>query len=173
MPRKFFKRFMPSHTSVQQHRHLRIFGDVLHEPNLWHINRRSMAGAVAVGLFFAWVPVPIQMLLAAAAAIMFRTNMALSVVLVWISNPLTIPPMFYFAYLVGTWVIGHPPQDFEFHLTFEWLGNELSSSWKPFLTGCFILASVSSIVGYFTVSQLWIYTVRKQRAKRAGSPPIR
>jgi uncharacterized protein (DUF2062 family) len=112
------------------------------------------------------------MLLAAAAAILFHTNMALSIVLVWISNPVTIPPMFYFAYLVGTWVIGEPPQDFEFHLTFEWLANELASSWKPFLTGCFILATVSSIVGYFTVSQLWIYTVRKQRAKRGVGPPV-
>jgi uncharacterized protein (DUF2062 family) len=112
------------------------------------------------------------MLLAAAAAIMFRTNLALSIVLVWVSNPVTIPPMFYFAYLIGTWVIGQPPQDFEFHLTFEWLGDELASSWKPFLTGCFILASLSSIIGYFTVSRLWIYTVRKQRAKRKGIPPL-
>ena len=129
-----------------------------------------MAGAFAVGLFFAWVPVPIQMLLAAAAAILFRTNLALSVVLVWISNPVTIPPMFYFAYLVGTWVIGEPPQEFEFQLSFEWLGNELASSWKPFLTGCFILATSSSIIGYFTISQIWIYAVRKQRSKRKGNP---
>ena len=74
--------------------------------------------------------------------------------------------MFYFAYLVGTWVIGEPPQDFEFHLTFEWLANELASSWKPFLTGCFILATSSSMIGYFAVSQLWIYAVKKQRSKR-------
>ena len=105
-------------------------------------------------------------------AILFRTNMALSVVLVWISNPVTIPPMFYFAYLVGTWVIGEPPQDFEFQLTFEWLGNELATSWKPFLTGCFILATSCSMIGYITVSQLWIYAVKKQRAKRTGSPPL-
>jgi uncharacterized protein (DUF2062 family) len=170
MPRKFFKRFMPSHTEVKQHKYLRIFGNVLHEPNLWHINRRSMAGAFAVGLFFAWVPMPLQMVQAAAAAILFRTNMALSVTLVWITNPLTIPPLFYFAYLVGTWVIGEPPQDFEFQLSFEWLTSELASSWKPFLTGCFILATVSSIIGYVTISQLWIYAVKKQRARGRGNP---
>jgi len=163
---------MPSHTRVKQHKHLRIFGDVLHEPNLWHVNRRSMAGAVAVGLFFAWVPMPIQMLMAAAAAIMFRTNMALSVALVWISNPFTIPPMFYFAYLVGTWVIGEPPQDFAFQLSFEWLADELASSWMPFLTGCLILATSSSMIGYFAVSQFWVYTVRKKRSKRKGNPPL-
>jgi uncharacterized protein (DUF2062 family) len=170
MPRKFFKRFMLTHTEVREHKYLKIFGDALHEPNLWHINRRSMAGAFAVGLFCAWVPIPLQMLLAAAAAIVFRTNLALSVVLVWISNPLTIPPMFYFAYLVGTWVIGQPPQNFEFQLTFDWLTSELSSSWKPFLTGCFILASISGILGYFMVSQLWIYNVKKQRSKRKDKP---
>jgi uncharacterized protein (DUF2062 family) len=166
MPRKFLKRFMPSHTRVKEHKHLQIFGDVLHEPNLWHINRRSMAGGFAVGLFFAWVPVPLQMLLAAAAAILLRTNLALSVTLVWITNPVTIPPMFYFAYLVGTWVIGTPAQQFEFELSFDWLTSELSSSWKPFLTGCFILATASSIIGYLTISQLWVYNVRRQRSKR-------
>lgn len=129
-----------------------------------------MAGAVAVGLFFAWVPMPIQMLMAAAAAIMFRTNMALSVGLVWISNPFTIPPMFYFAYLVGTWVIGEPPQDFAFQLSFEWLANELAISWKPFLIGCLILATGSSMIGYFAVSQFWVYTVRKKRSLRKGNP---
>jgi uncharacterized protein (DUF2062 family) len=170
MPRKFFKRFMPSHTSVKEHKYLRLFGDVLHEPNLWHINRRSMAGGVAVGLFFAWIPVPSQMVMAAAAAILFRTNLAISVALVWITNPITIPPMFYFAYLVGTWVIGTPPQDFEFRLTFDWLTSELSSSWKAFLTGCFILATSSSLIGYFAVSRFWVYAVRKQRSKRKGNP---
>ncbi len=129
-----------------------------------------MAGAFAVGLFFAWVPMPFQMVMAAAAAIVFRTNLALSAVLVWVSNPVTITPMFYFAYLVGTWVIGEPPQEFEFQLSFEWLTSELTSSWKPFLTGCFILASSSSIIGYFTVSQFWVYAVRKQRSKRKGNP---
>lgn len=170
MPRKFFKRFMPSHAEVKKHRHLRVFGDVLHEPNLWHINRRSMAGGVAVGLFFAWVPIPIQMLMAATAAIVFRTNMALSVALVWITNPVTIPPMFYFAYLVGTWVIGEPPQDFAFELSFAWLTSELTSKWKAFLIGCFLLAAGSAIIGYIATSQLWIYNVKRQRAKRTRHP---
>jgi uncharacterized protein (DUF2062 family) len=171
MPRKFFKRFMPNHTQVKEHRYLRIFGDVLHEPNLWHINRRSMAGGFAVGLFFAWVPIPSQMVMAAAAAILFRTNLAISIALVWITNPVTIPPLFYFAYLVGTWVIGTPPQNFEFQLSFEWLTSELASSWKPFLTGCFILATASSIIGYVTVSQFWVIAVRRQRSKRKGKSP--
>ena len=170
MPKHLIRRITPDHDTVRNHRHLQIFGKLLHDPNLWHLNRRSASGAFAIGLFMAFVPVPFQMVLAAAAAIPFRVNLPLSVALVWITNPITMPAIFYFAYLVGTWVIGQPPQDFEFQLSFEWLGNELASSWKPFLTGCFLLATTSSIIGYFTVSQFWIYAVKKQRSRRKGNP---
>ena len=138
----------------------------MHKPNLWHLNRRSVAGAFAVGLFCAWMPVPFQMALAAGAAIWIGTNLPLSIVLVWITNPVTITPMFYFAYLVGTWIIGEPPTDFSFELTFDWLLNELSSSWKPFLVGCFTLASISSLIGYFVIDGFWRYSVVRKRSKK-------
>jgi uncharacterized protein (DUF2062 family) len=166
MPRKFLQRILPSHQSIRDNKSLQIFGDWLHDPNLWHLNRRSVAGAFAVGLFFAWMPVPFQMALAAGTAILVRTNLPISIALVWITNPVTIPPMFYFAYLVGTWIIGEPAQDFSFELTFEWLLNELSTSWKPFLVGCFTVASISSLVAYFSVHGLWRYLVLKRRAKK-------
>jgi uncharacterized protein (DUF2062 family) len=166
MPRKFFQRFLPHPHTIKEHKRLKIFGEWLHEPNLWHLNRRSVAGAFAVGLFCAWMPVPFQMILAAGAAILMRTNLPLSVILVWITNPVTIPPMFYSAYIVGTWIIGEPPIDFSFELTFDWLLNELSTSWKPFLVGCFTLASISSLVSYFTISGIWRYSVVTRRARK-------
>jgi len=171
MPREFLKRFMPTPHEIRSNRYLQIFGTVLHEPNLWHMNRRSVAGGFAVGLFFMWMPVPLQMLLAAAGAIVFRTNLPLSVALVWITNPVTIPPMFYFAYVVGTWLIGVPPMHFHFELSMDWLLNELARIWKPFLTGCFLMATVSSIAGYFTISNIWRYSVMKKRARRVERRP--
>jgi hypothetical protein len=112
------------------------------------------------------MPVPFQMVLAAGAAIWIGTNLPLSVVLVWITNPVTIPAMFYFAYLVGTWIIGAPLVDFSFELTFDWLLNELSSSWKPFLVGCFTMASISSLVGYFAIDGFWRYSVLSRRSSK-------
>lgn len=65
MPRKFIKRFMPDHDVIKRQKALRVFGNVLYNPNLWCLNRRSAAGAFAVGLFMAFVPLPSQMIMAA------------------------------------------------------------------------------------------------------------
>ena len=166
MPRKFFQRFLPNPQTIKENKALKIFGHWLHEPALWHLSRRSVAGAFAVGLFCAWIPVPFQMVLAAGAAIWFRTNLPLSVVIVWITNPITIPPMFYFAYSVGTWIVGEPATDFNFELTMDWLLNELSAIWFPFLFGCFTLAWTSSLVGYLTIEGIWRYMVLSKRSSK-------
>ncbi|MBA1330154.1 ATP-binding protein, partial [Candidatus Endoriftia persephone str. Guaymas] len=94
MPKHLIKRLTPDHEMIRNHRHLQCFGKLLHDANLWHLNRRSAAGAFAVGLFMAFIPVPFQMILAAGAAILFRVNLPLSVALVWVTNPITIPPIF-------------------------------------------------------------------------------
>ena len=166
MPRKFFQRFLPHRRTIKENKCLQIFGDWLHEPSLWHLSRRSVAGAFAVGLFFAWMPVPFQMVLAAGAAIWLGTNLPLSVVIVWITNPVTIPPMFYLAYIVGTWIVGEPVTDFSFELTFDWLLNELSAIWRPFLVGCFTMASISSLLGYLSIQGVWRYIVLRRRASK-------
>jgi uncharacterized protein (DUF2062 family) len=155
MPKKFIKKIMPDHKTIRDHKHMQFFGDLLHDPNLFHFNRRSASGAFAVGLFFAWVPVPFQMLLAAAAAIIFRVNLPLSVALVWLSNPVTMPPLFYGAYLLGAEVLGTEAEEFEFELSWEWLSTSLGNIWEPFLLGCGVLAITSSILGYFAIRGLW------------------
>jgi uncharacterized protein (DUF2062 family) len=155
MPKKFFQRYMPDHKKIRDHKHLQIFGKLLHDPNLFHLNRRSVSGAFALGLFNAFVPVPFQMILSAAGSIFFRVNLPISVALVWITNPVTMLPMFSFAYVVGTWILGKPEQHFHFELSLEWLTNELLTIWPSFLLGCFVLATIAAIIGYATIRILW------------------
>jgi len=173
MPRHFIKQITPDKDKIRNHRHLKVFGELLHDPNLWHLNRRSAAGAFAVGLFMAFVPFPTQMLFAAAAAIFFRVNLPLSVALVWITNPVTIPPMFYFAYLVGTVFLGHPPADSPFELTMEGLATSFGEIWQPLLLGCLICSTVSSLAGYFIIHALWrwhiIQHLKKRRARATSN----
>ena len=76
---KLIDKFIPDPEVIKQHKSLQFLGDKLHEPNLWHLNRRSVAMAFAVGLFCAWIPTPTQMAFAAVGAIYFRANLPISV----------------------------------------------------------------------------------------------
>ncbi len=177
MPRRYIRRLLPNHEQIRSHQHLRLFGQLLHDPNLWHFNRRSVAGAFSVGLFFAFVPLPFQMVYAAAAAILLRVNLPISVALVWLTNPLTIPPMFYAAYKLGTVLLGARATHFEFQLSVHWLMSELGDIWAPLLLGCFIVGVASAALGNFLIRMLWRYIVlrdwRARRARRKARGPTK
>lgn len=171
MAKHLFKKYMPHPDVVKAHKNLQFLGDRLHNPNLWHLNRHSVAIAFAVGLFFAWMPVPGQMVLAALGALYFRGNLPISVGLVWLTNPVTMPPLFYFAYLVGLTVLNMPSAEFS-------LESVLSSDvWIPFLTGCFIVGISSAVVGYFGIHYFWAYHTRQKwahrKTKRRAANPFR
>lgn len=157
---------MPDPEKLKEHKSLRFLGDRLHEPNLWHLNRHSVAKAFAIGLFFAWVPLPTQMAMSAFVAIYFRANIAISVALVWISNPLTMPVIYYGAYLLGLWVLQIPPSTEEFEFTLETAMNGLGEIWEPFLTGCAIIGVISAFLGYFGIQILWRFNVARQWKNR-------
>ena len=170
MPKKFIKRYMPDHEKIRSNKHLnKLFGKLLHDPNLLHLNRRSVSTAFFVGLFMSFVPLPSQMIMAAAVAILVRCNLPIAVGLVWISNPVTMPPIFYFAYRVGAWILNTPEHEFAFELSWEWLGSELNAIWEPFLLGCFICGVTFGALGYATIRLLWrlhIVNAIKERRKK-------
>ena len=166
MPRKFIKRFLPNHETIKRQKALKIFGNVLYNPNLWSLNRRSAAGAFAVGLFMAFVPLPSQMIMAAGLAILCSVNLPLSIALVWISNPVTMPVLFYGAYKIGAWVMSTPAQHFHFELSWDFITSQMSTIGPPFLLGCAICAIVSALVGYFGIRALWRYSVVRSWKKR-------
>ncbi|MCE9687799.1 DUF2062 domain-containing protein [Shewanella sp. AS16] len=159
MPKKFISRFMPKPETLRDHKHLRMFGTLLHKPNLWALNRKSAPGAFAVGLFVAFVPMPFQMVLAAALAIAFNVNLPVSVALVWITNPLTMPVIFYGAYLLGARLLGHTPQNFDFQASWQWIEASIATIGPPFLLGCFVLGTIFAVLGFLTIKSLWRYSI--------------
>ncbi|AWB67448.1 DUF2062 domain-containing protein [Saccharobesus litoralis] len=170
MPKKTIKKFMPDHDTIRNNKSLKIFGPLLNSPNLWCLNRRSIAGAFALGLFNAFIPVPFQMWLSALGAIIFRVNLPLSVALVWITNPFTMPPIFYFCYLVGEWVMGPSGHKFAFEMSWDWLAQSVSTIGPTFLVGCLVCSVVASCVGYITINVLWRHSVRKHWQTRHQKP---
>ncbi len=175
MVKKYLQKYIPDHSKIKSNPQLnRIFGHLLHDPNLLHLNRHSVTGATLIGLFMAFMPMPFQMVPAAALAIYFRVNLPISIALVWISNPITMPPIFYFCYLVGTWILDTELIDIEFHLSFEWLSTRLTEIWQPFLLGCFIVASVSAIVGAVSIRLLWrLHIVSKWEKRKLNRKKIK
>lgn len=166
MPKKLIKRFMPNRELIKKQKALRIFGNVLYNPNLWCLNRRSAAGAFAIGLFVAFIPLPSQMLISAALAVFFGVNLPLSIALVWISNPITMPVLFYFAYKLGAVVLQEPPTHFHFELSWQFLSEQMSTIAPPLFVGCMICGVIFAIIGYFGIHGLWRYSVVRSWQKR-------
>lgn len=183
MPKKYFRKYLPTHETVRNHRLIRVFGPIMAHPNLWHLNRRSVAGGVAVGAFTGMIPGPVQMLSAAILAIVFRVNLPVAVATTWYTNPLTALPIYYAAYRIGAWVTGNPgsgmprfaadwePSNWGDYLPafLRWLG----SLGEPFLFGTLILATLLSVAGYLAVRILWrLYVVAywRRRQRRFKHP---
>ena len=166
MPRRLFKRYMPDPTSIREHKSLRFFGKLLHDPNLWHLNRHSVARAMGVGLFAALIPIPMQMLLAAALAIPVRGNLPIAVSLVWLTNPLTMPPVFFVTYMTGAWLMQIPPRSLPDELTFEWITDQLATLWQPFLLGSVVCGVVLGVLAYFATLLYWRWWIGRQWRRR-------
>lgn len=182
MPKVFFKKLSDHGASAARSPGLvRFFGRSLHNPNLWHLNRFSVSWAVSVGLFMAYVPVPFQMLLAAGAAIAIGCNLPIAVALVWVSNPVTMPPLFYAAYELGAWVLEEKVSAQAFELSWDWLLTQLGGIWQPFLLGCFLFGLSLAVLGHVAVRLFWRIHVsqawqqrkhlRRQAKLQAKHPP--
>jgi hypothetical protein len=178
MPRKIFRKYLPSHERVRNHRHMARFGGFLHHPNLWHLNRHSVAGGVAVGLFAGLVPGPFQMLVAAPIAVALRVNLPVALVTTFYTNPFTIGPLYVLAYLIGRLIIGGNGEAFRMPPDMEW--SRLGASFDAFLdwalslgtplaVGLLALALILAVLGYACVQLGWrAYVIRAWRKRRQG-----
>jgi len=181
--RKHLHRFLPNHETIRNHRCLAPFAGTLLHPRLWHLNRHSAAGAVAIGLFCGLIPGPLQMLGAAIGCLIFRVNLPLALVSTLYTNPFTIIPLYLAAFGIGQFVLGNgygdfvTPPDFSLQDLGGWI--QAMSAWtyglgKPLLVGLILLASSLAAIGYLVVKGAWRWYLvrawsRRKRAKTGGS----
>jgi uncharacterized protein len=176
MPRRFFRKYLPDADTVRKSRLVALFGRWLQHPNLWCLNRRSVAGAVAIGLFSGLVPGPLQMLTALLLAIPLRKNLPVALLVTFYTNPLTIVPLYVLAYGYGHLLLGatHFAGQLE---PFYWDWTDFSGSmrefvsWmlafgKPLAVGLVALALTLAALGYVAVQLAWrAYVVAAWRAR--------
>lgn len=176
MPKKYFKKYLPDHESIKQKPYLQWFGSILHHPNLWHLNRYSVAGGAAAGLFTGLFPPGLQMISALVLAVILRVNLPVAVFATLYTNPFTTLPLYILAYQVGAWLTGSsmiPPPSLTELKTEGWsewipaLFSWMVSLGTPFFIGIFVLGGVFAIIGYWVVRGGWrLYVVLAWRRRK-------
>ncbi|MEZ5614511.1 MAG: DUF2062 domain-containing protein [Rhodocyclaceae bacterium] len=173
--RKLLRKVLPDHEAVRGSRWLRPFENTLLHPRLWHLNRHSAAGGVAVGLFCGLIPGPFQMLGAAIGAVVFRVNLPLALLTTLYTNPFTIVPLYFAGYGLGRLVFGGGD---EFVAPPEWADQGLQNwlpalaAWmvqlgKPLALGLLLLASLLAATGYALMRSGWRwYLIRAWHRRR-------
>ena len=154
------KRFSPKQEDIN----LGWLNKHLHNPDLWKWNKRTISKAFAVGLFCAFLPLPLHTLLAAALAVAFSSNILLSIGLVWLNNPLTMVPIYYYIYKLGSYIIG-TEIDPNFQFTIDYFMGSLTSTITAIWVGGLIISTITAIIGYTAILAIYKYRAY-QRVKR-------
>ncbi len=145
------------------------FRVLLEHPVYWALNRRNVTRAFALGLFIAFVPLPIHFVLAAALALILRLNVPAAIAGTFLTNPFTMVPLYLSAYWIGTQLLGIPEHPIEFHMSWEWLRTGLLPIWKPFLLGSLIMGLLCATAGYAILGGLWHVTLVMKYHKRKSA----
>lgn len=155
MPRRFFRKFALKRDFFKGQWYLVPFEHLLHDPNLWGIRRRTVVPAFSLGLFIAFMPFPGHPLMAALVALALRVNIPIAALTTFVSNPLTMGPMYFVAYKTGARLLDVEPRPFEFELSLTWLTERFVTIWQPMTLGCLLLGSFAALLGYIALDLLW------------------
>lgn len=171
MPRRFFRKFALKRDRFHGEWYLQPFRHLLHDHNLWGIRRRTVVPAFSIGLFVACLPFPGHPLLAALLALAMRVNIPVAALTTFVSNPVTMGPMYFFAYRIGRDLLGVPPTPFSFEASLEWVTETFVHIWQPMVLGCVLLGSLLALAGYIGLDLLWrasiaTYLERKRERHR-------
>jgi len=160
-PMHWLTRHIPTRDTVHQYRLLRPFSRHLTHSSLWRMTRRSVPRGVALGLFVAVIIPFMHTILAALLAIPTRANVAVAAVFTLLVNPLTIPPMYYAAYRIGSWELHHDATLVN-PATAERFSSELSrllfwihQASAPIAVGILTIAVAAAVFGYLLSSLVW------------------
>jgi uncharacterized protein (DUF2062 family) len=171
MPRRFFRKFGFKRHRISQQWYLHPVRHLLHNPAYWAIRRKTVVPGFSLGLFLAFTPFPIHTLLGVFMALVLRVNIAATIIGTLLMNPLTMVPMFLFAYRLGSFLLDIEPQPFQPELTMQWFTHGFLNVWQPMLLGCLLCGALTSIVGYIGLDLLWRASIAGYVEKRRRRKP--
>lgn len=129
------------------------------------VNRRSVTRGVWIGLFWGFIPMPMQMVAVVLSTFAFRFNVPIAIAMVWLSNPITMPPMYYMEYLTGNFLLGQEGLD-DIELTMQWFTENFDQILLPLYVGTSFYSVIVSTLVYFLLNWLWIKSVHEEKRER-------
>jgi uncharacterized protein (DUF2062 family) len=176
---KWLTRHIPRRETVHEHRLLRPFATPLSNPALWRLTHRSVPRAVALGLFVGIIIPFMHTIIAAVLAIPTRANVAVTAALTLVINPLTIPPLYYAAYRIGSFELHHdatllnPAAAERFSSELSRLLFWVHQASGPIALGVLTIAVAAAVLGYLGSDLLWRWWVgskwrERRRARLSG-----
>jgi uncharacterized protein (DUF2062 family) len=169
MPRQFFTRISRQFRQKTDHPwYLKPFDYLLAHPVYFSTSRRGIGGALWVGLFIGMLPLPAHTFLAIVGALVLRVNVPVAAISTWITNPVTVVPIFYFNYKLGAMLLDIPPEVMPDDISLHWVMAELGLRWRPLVYGSLLMAVSLSSTVYLLISAVWHFvTMRRYRSRHS------
>ena len=128
------------------------------------INRKSISLGIFIGIFWGFIPMPMQMLAVLAMTPLFKFNVPIAITLVWLSNPLTMPFMYYMEYQTGNFILGKE-ELVGAELTLDWFSKNWDEIILPLYVGTIPYSLGISSISYLIINRLWIHSVQSAKPK--------
>ncbi len=150
---------MPTRETFERIRWLRPIAHRILLPELWHFNRRSVPRGVALGMLVG-VLIPVaQTIFAALFALPARANVPVAALTTFITNPLTTPPIWLFAYWIGRRLLHMDAVaaggDLVHPEAIGWLQWIVAEVGPATALGLVVIAVVGAAIGYVLAAFLW------------------
>jgi len=131
-----------------------------------------IAKGMAIGVFVAFTPtIPFHMLAAVALSFLFRASKPAALLGAWVSNPLTIGPMYFASYKLGMALLGTAsPFDIKYESLSELMTLGLDVT-LVMVAGGALLGVIPAIGAYFLTRRL-VTVVRVRVARRRDAKII-
>jgi uncharacterized protein (DUF2062 family) len=132
------------------------------------VNRKSITRGIFIGLFWGFIPMPMQMLAVLSMTPFFRFNVPIAISMVWLSNPLTMPFMYYMEYQTGNLILGRDGLE-NIELTLTWFSENWDNILVPLYIGTIPYSVFVSALIYLILNRLWIISVKRERPHKFKS----
>lgn len=117
------------------------------------VNKKMIARAAFIGIFIAMIPMPAQMLAVFAFTFVAKFNFPLAIAMCWITNPVTMPFIYYIEYMTGQFLLGMEPLDVE--ITIEWFNENFKNIIVPLYFGSLVYSITLSTLFYYGINLYW------------------